>query len=291
MSTLVVTAANEPYVPLLRDLIASLAEHKAACKLSIAVLDLGLEPATRDEIAREVTHVVTPSWPFKPHPKFGNDSKYLARAARPFLPDLIPGYATYIWLDADIWVQQRLGLEWLIDATRGVDLAAVPTLHRAYVLKPQDFAWLHGRYAMAFGASLANELIARAYYNSGVMSARAGSKLWRAFAERFQTALDRWEGDFLSDQAVLNAVIAFDDVSVNRLPARANWLCHLAPPLWNQKTKVLTEPALPFEPLLIVHNTFDAKQATHPLRTLTGQLRNAQLTRSSIQQLAYSESQ
>ena len=57
MSALVVTAANELYAPLLRDLIASLADHRNACKLAIAVLDLGLEPATRDEIAREVEHV------------------------------------------------------------------------------------------------------------------------------------------------------------------------------------------------------------------------------------------
>lgn len=291
MSTIVVTAANEPYVPLLRDLIASLAEHRSSCKLAIAVLDLGLEPASRDEIAREVEHVVTPTWMFKAHAKFSADRKFLARAARPFLPDLLPAYATYIWLDADVWVQQRLGLEWLIDAAKGVDLAAVPTVHRAYSFRQQDIAWVHGRYVMAFGSAIANELVVQAYYNSGVMAVRAGSTLWRAFTDRFQAALDRWEGDFLSDQAVLNAVIAFDSITVNRLPARANWLCHLAPPLWNEKAKVLTEPALPFEPLLIVHNTFDAKQREMPIKTLTGQLRSTQLTRSGIQQLAYSDSQ
>jgi lipopolysaccharide biosynthesis glycosyltransferase len=291
MSALIVTCADEPYAQLLRDLLASLLPHRDALKFKIAVLDLGLTPATHAEIKTHVDHLVAPQWMFKPHGKFESERKYLSRAARPFLPELVPGYATYIWLDADTWVQQRLGLEWLIDAARGVDIAAVPAMHRSYVFGVNDINWLHQRYAMSLGPGLANELTGLPYFNSGVMAARASSRFWRALAERFQTALDRWEGDFLSDQAIVNAVIALDALSVNRLPAKANWLCHLAPPLWNEKTKLLTEPALPFEPLLIVHNTFDDKTRERPLRTLTGQQRTAQLTRSSIQRLAYSESQ
>jgi lipopolysaccharide biosynthesis glycosyltransferase len=291
MSTLVVTAANELYASLATDLIASLAEHREPLKLHVAVLDLGLEPASRDALQRSVEHVVTPTWMFKPHPKFASDPKYLSRAARPFLPELIPGYATYIWLDADTWVQQRLGLEWLIDAARGVDLAAVPTMHRCYAFAQHDIAWLHQRYAMAFGPALANELVQQPYFNAGVIAARAGSHFWRAFAHRFQTALDRWQGDFLSDQAIVNAVISLDGLNVNRLPARANWLCHLSPPLWSDKQKLLVEPALPFDPLLIVHNTYDDKHKQRTIRTIAGQQRMASLTRSGIQNLAYSESQ
>lgn len=291
MSTLVVTAANEPYAGLVGDLVSSVVEHRDALKVHVAVLDLGLSTASRDGLKSAADHVVTPAWMFKPHAKFSADTKYLARAARPFLPEIVPGYGTYIWLDADTWVQHRLALEWLIDAARTVDLAAVPTMHRSYVFGQQDVGWLHQRYAMAFGEALANELIQQPYFNSGVMAARAGSQLWRAFAARFQRALDRWEGDFLSDQAVLNAVVAMDGINVNRLPARMNWLCHLAPPFWNEKVKALVEPAMPFDPLLIVHNTFDDKRKERPIKTLTGQLRTAQLTRSSIRSLAYSDSQ
>jgi lipopolysaccharide biosynthesis glycosyltransferase len=291
MSAVIVTAADESYAPLLRDLLNSLAVHKAALDFRIAVLDLGLAPSTRGEIETQAERVVSPSWMFKPHAKFAADRKYLSRAARPFLPDLVPGHAIYLWLDADAWVQQRQGLEWLIDAARGVDIAAVPTVHRAYAFRTQDLAWLHERYAMAFGAGLAGELIQQPYFNSGVMAIRAGSRLWKVYAERFQSALERWQGDFLSDQAILNAAIALDRLAVNRLPAKANWLCHLALPLWNAKTKALTEPALPFKPLLIVHNTFDEKQRERSLLDLSGQPRRAQLTRTSIQLLAHSESQ
>jgi lipopolysaccharide biosynthesis glycosyltransferase len=291
MSVLVVTAADENYAPLLRDLLSSLAIHKTTLNFRVAVLDLGLTPSTRSEIETQVDQVISPKWMFKSHPKFDADTKYLSRAARPFLPDLMPGHAIYVWLDADTWIQQRQGLEWLIDAARGVDIAAVPTLHRAYVFRAQDLSWLHERYAMAFGASLANELVQQPYFNAGVMAIRAGSGLWRVYAERFQSALDRWEGDFLSDQAILNAAIILDRLAVNRLPAKVNWLCHLALPLWNAKTKLLVEPALPFEPLLIVHNTFNEKQQEQMLSDGSGQPRRTQLTRTSIQLLVHSDSQ
>jgi len=114
MSTVIVTAADEGYAPLLRDLLNSLAAHKAALDFRIAVLDLGLAPSTRRELETQVDRVISPSWMFKPHAKFAADPKYLSRAARPFLPDLVPGHSIYIWLDADTWLQQRQGLEWLI---------------------------------------------------------------------------------------------------------------------------------------------------------------------------------
>ena len=100
--------------------------------------------------------------------------RYLSRAARPFLPELIRGYAVYVWLDADTWVQQPLGLRWLIDATKGEDLAAVPTIHPAYKFTDRDRSWLYKRYRMAFGDSLAREL------SSDLMLTRASSPRARA---------------------------------------------------------------------------------------------------------------
>ena len=75
---------------------------------------------------------------------------------------------------------------------------------------------------MALGEGIARERAAMPYVNAGVMAFKAGSPFWRAYAGRFQAALDRWEGDFLSDQAILNAAIHLDRMNVRRLPARAN---------------------------------------------------------------------
>jgi hypothetical protein len=285
-SNIVVAAADEKYAPLLRDLLDSLEPHRANLAFDIAVLDLGLDERTREEFASRVEHLVTPQWPFKPHPQFDADRRYLSRAARPFLPELIRGYAVYVWLDADTWVQRPLGLRWLIDAPKGVDLAAVPTIHPAYKFTDRDRSWLYKRYRMGFGDALARELSSRPYVNTGAFAARAGSRLWRCYAARFQTALDRWDGPFLSDQAVINATIRYDLLAMRPLPAKANWLCHLAPPLWDAATGLLVEPVSPFEPLLIVHNTFDDKTREWPLKTTTGQPHKTRLTRSGIQALS-----
>lgn len=285
-ASVIVTAADENYAPLLRDLLDSLEPHRAHLNFAIAILDIGLDAATRDNLAHRVEHIVAPHWPFKPHAHFDADRRYLSRAARPFLPELIRGYATYVWLDADTWVQQPLGLQWLIDAAKAADIAAVPAIHATYKFTERDRAWLHERYSMAFGEGLARELASEPYVNAGVFAARAGSRLWRSYAERFQTALDRWQGTFLSDQAVINAAIRFDRLLLQRLPAKTNWLCHLAPPLWNATTGFLVEPAAPFDPLLIVHNTFDDKTGQWPLKTTTGQPCKTRLTRSAIQALS-----
>lgn len=291
MNAVIVTSANEKYAALLRDLLDSLEPHRGALRFAIACLDLGLTEATRNEISRRVEHLVAPQWPFRPHAQFDQERHYLSRAVRPFLPDIVPGYAIYIWLDADVWVQQPLGLRWLMDAALTADIAAVPTVHRSYAFSARDTDWLTERYRMALGDGLARELSALPYINSGVMALKAGSPLWRNFAERFQTALDRWQGSFLSDQAIVNATIHLDGLKLQRLPAKANWLCHLALPGLNEQSRCLVEPAMPFDPLLIVHNTFDNKNMEFELQTQKSQPRTTRLTHSAIKSLTYSDNQ
>jgi lipopolysaccharide biosynthesis glycosyltransferase len=285
MKAVIVTAADEKYAPLLRDLLSSIEPHCISLKIDTACLDLGLAPETRDEMSAKVDRLVAPHWPFKPHPVFNNDPRHLSRAARPFMPDLVPGYDVYVWLDADVWAQSATGLQWLVEAALTADIAAAPTLHRAYEFSQRDLSWLFERFRMAHDDDTARKLISLPYVNAGVLAVRAGSPFWRRYAERFQAALDRWKGNFLSDQAVVNATIHLDAVRLQPLPCRVNWLCHLAPPVWDPDTRRLCEPSLPYEPIHIVHNTFDNKAAVVPLRDVNGQPRKTRLTYSAINSL------
>ncbi len=142
---------------------------------------------------------------------------------------------------------------------------------------------------MAFGEQIARQLIQNAYMNSGVMAISADSRFWPSVARRFQQALDRWDGNFLSDQAIINATIALDDLRFERLPARTNWICHLSRPLWDPLRKRLAEPAIPFEPILIVHNTFNTKTLEHELPAMDGRNRKTGLTYAAISVLAGSD--
>ena len=286
MKHVIVTAADEAYAALLLDLLDSLRPHAGKLEFAIACLDLGLSPSTRSQVADLADHVVDPQWPFRPHTQFDKDRRFLSRAARPFLRDLVPGYSTYIWLDADVWVQHALGLKWLLEAADGTDIAAAPTVHRCYAFKAQDVGWMRMRYRMAFGEPTANQLMQNPYVNSGVMAIPGNSKFWPKVANRFQDALDRWEGTFLSDQAIINGALLLDDLKFERLPARVNWICHLSRPLWDPARKQLVEPAMPFDPILILHNTFNDKALDHDIFAMDGRPRKTKLTYSAISSLS-----
>jgi hypothetical protein len=278
MKHIVVTAADEAYEDLLFGLIDSLLPHLGTLKLSLGCLDIGLSPAARTRLAALPVTMVTPTWPFRPHTRFDATPTYLSRAVRPFLPDLFPGFETYIWMDADSWLQQAEGLKWLIAASAYADLVGIPTVHRTYTFRPKDISWLATRYEMAFGPETAKRLMQQSYLNSGVFAAPARSRFWNLFATRFQGALENWSGEFLSDQAVINAVAQLDGLRCEKLPAQANWICHLSLPVWDGGRQLFCVPAMPFEPLMVLHNTFTAKQKTHTVRSLKSPPVQTQLT-------------
>jgi hypothetical protein len=113
----------------------------------------------------------------------------------------------------------------------------------------------------------------------------AASPVWQRFIDRFQEALDRWDGDFLSDQAVLNAVVHLDNPKYERLPSKVNWICHLARPRWDHARLMLVEPAMPFEPISIIHNTFNDKSVGVDISALNGATLNTTMTFSGISDL------
>jgi len=282
---IIVTAADEKYASLVLDLVQSLLPHRGTLNFDIGCLDLGLSPETASALAKAGVTLGKPEWQFRPHEKFSADRKNLSRAARPFLRDLFSGYSVYVWVDADAWVQHPVGLHWLIQASKWADIAAVPTVHRSYTLSPIDVNWLFKRYAMAFGDETARKLMALPYLNAGVYALPSKSPVWQQYIQRFQEALDRWDGDFLSDQAVLNAVVQLDNPRYERLPASVNWICHLGRPRWDQTKGMLVEPAMPFEPISIVHNTFNDKSIGVDITALNGTTHITPMTWSAIRKL------
>src|SRR5258706_9910633 len=107
MKAIVVTAADEAYAALAAGLLESLAPHRAALGLDVGVLDLGLSMQSKEQFSKSGAQVLVPPWPFRPHAQFGDDLKWRARASRPFLRDLFPGYESYLWLDADTFVDRK----------------------------------------------------------------------------------------------------------------------------------------------------------------------------------------
>jgi lipopolysaccharide biosynthesis glycosyltransferase len=277
MSVLVVSAADESYALLLLDLVASLRAIERPT-FGIGCLDLGLSNETLQALLFFGIDIVKPQWPFRPHPLFDERPKYLSRVIRPFLPTYFPGHETYLWLDADCWVQNGGALIDLVLAASENGLACVPAVDRAYFHSAKSRQWSHQRYQMALGKQEADELIQFNYINGGVFALQQRAPHWRAWQERFQRALDRWEGDFLSDQAILNALIYLDRMPAALLPSEYNWICHLATPMWAARKREFVSPYLPWQTLGIIHNTFDDKNIEAPIRSRAGDMFPSKLT-------------
>jgi hypothetical protein len=285
MPVLVVSAADQAYADLLLDMVRSV-RAAGLPDFRIGCLDLGLDAATREILSGLADHIAKPDWPFKPHPVFDARPTYLARAIRPFLPNYFPGFDAYIWLDADCWVQMGEALKTLAQVASGAAMAVVPAVDRSYFHHFRSRRWVFERYCMALGREAAKQLLLYSYINTGVFALKNGAPHWRAWEQNFQKALDRWEGTFLSDQAVLNALIYIERLPAIMMPAEYNWLCHLALPMWAPERKLLVSPNFPWSPLGIIHNTFRTKQRAVQLRSTNGQTITTELTYTAYRALA-----
>ncbi len=181
----------------------------------------------------------------------------------------ISGHRLYLWIDANAWVQNGRAVELFIEGARQTDqasgqpcLAVVPELACSY--RNSFGAWqefhdvIHKSYVDAFDEATANELVRYPLINSGVFAMRAEAPHWQAWAETLKASLQR-KTTSLSEQAAINHVVYRQKLPAAFLPSWCNWICHHAPPRRDAESAKLTEPALPYQRLWIVHRTLWTK--------------------------------
>lgn len=260
MRTLICTAADEAFAPLLRGLVLSLRQWEPRPYTSVACLDVGLGPRTREWLAGYAEHVVEPGWDLPVAAQLRVERPYLrAITARPFLPRYFPGYDVYLWIDADAWVQERFAIDWYLAVAAGGLLAATPQVDRAYRQTAHLVRWRTRRLQAYFGAGAAARASWETYFNSGVFALRAGAPHWRAWAEAFAQGLESTRGTLCEDQTALNYALWARQLPVGPLPAVCNWLCHLAPPAFDADHSKFCEPLFPRHRIGIMHLTAKTK--------------------------------
>ncbi|BBK32460.1 hypothetical protein EDC65_4970 [Stella humosa] len=251
MPCVVVTAWDPPNGALLAGLLASLDRLSPAWPVRVLVPDAAVA-------AGRATVIL--DGPFA-------DAVTRARA---WLPQTVPGFDRYIWLDSATWVQTADALPVLAEAAPGDALSACYEIDRGYRPFFADAGMWH-RYRAAtdavFGREAANLGWLCAFANGGVMALDAAAPHWAAWASTIRAGWERRSAAAPSlpfADLALNVALLRHKLPVAPLPATWNWLCHLAAPTWDGAR--LVEPGYPGQPIRIVHLSGQARSAVMRLR-------------------------
>lgn len=255
--TVIITAADEAFMPLLRGLLLSL-QDLCSPHIRLAVFDLGLSPSSRAWVATQVDEIQIPNWDLPiAHDLMDEKAHLRALTCRPFLPLYFPGYQTYIWLDADTWVQNSFAIDWLIDGAAAGALAACPESDRCYRWTDKADGWRRQRLDAAFGAASLRFLDKLPYVNAGVFALRGDAMHWALWGKHYRMALSNSKGRAVSDQTALNHALWTESLPLNPLPALCNWTIHLGLPSWDKEHRSFVEPFIPRREIGILHLTGD----------------------------------
>ena len=273
MRLLIVTAANESFAPLLKNLVSSLFQWGPLRQTELGVLDLDLSPDTLKWLHGYTDKIVIPEWDLPVHPDLARDKPWLrAMTARPFLPRHFPGYDMYLWLDADTWVQQWFAIDWLVEAAQTGKLAIVPEIDRFYKHHLEFVRWRINRLRCYFGSVPINTLLTECYFNSGVFALNGDAPHWELWGKWLWKGLQACGGSVATDQTALNYTLWMERLPIYPLPTRCNWNCHLALPEYRMSTGLFHEPGLPGDPIGIMHLTSEMKNKSVQVGGANGRL-------------------
>jgi hypothetical protein len=252
---LIASGCDRAYFPLLRDAVLSvLAQRRNA---AIGVLDFGLSPDQQQWLADRVTHLVRPGWDVDFPDRGRTPEIRKAQLSRPFLRRHFPGYESYLWIDADAWLQDWRAVEIYLAAAGRDKIAITPEIDRAYkrhYKRPKAFGWTLSWkcYRQAFGWRVADRLGRNPILNCGVFALHHDAPHWEAWARIIAQVAQRTRF-FYIEQTALNYVIFAERLPANLLPAYCNWMPGDAAPAFDAQRGLFVEPYAPHEVIGIMH--------------------------------------
>ena len=299
-SPTIICAANANYFPLLRQAVQSVNDQGLRDRMSLSILDLGLEAEQLDELAPLVDATAPAEWDFDFPGRDGFPDYFRAMTARPHLPRYFPGHDIYMWLDADAWVQDAGAVEIYLDAAARGLLAVTPEMDRSYSAfykrpRPYHRTQNFRAYRWNYGWQAADRLARNPILNSGVFALAGDAPHWEIWQAALKKALCR-PAPFrsrqslyahVSEQTAMNYMVYADGAPATFLPATCNWFCGKGLPMWDTAAGRLVEPHAPHQTLGIVHLAGDGVQnRVFKMQTTAGGTIDSQLTYDAVKALA-----
>ena len=263
-SNAIVTLADSKYFELLEELIDSIQSHEESKNVSICVLDAGLTKDQVSKLKKKVFSVKKAEWDIKvPGYKVLKKEWLKSQVSRAFLPKYFPNFTKYLWIDCDAWVNSWSTVELYFRACDNGKLGITQSIGPGYRIMSK-VKWLLGKiaiiksqnykHAKASGIedSISRKLAFAPHINIGVFSLEKDSECWRVWQKNLKKTLAKGKV-FGSEGLAINIAVYHDNVDVEFLPLKCNWITSHLLPKYDSKENTFVEPYLPNEKIGIIH--------------------------------------
>jgi len=263
---IIVTAADEQYMSLARELVLSIRNLSFAVPFDLGMLDVGLSAESRAWLAAQGVKVVTAKSDIDyPGRDVWEQKKpgFRTLTARLFMRNYFPDYKTYMWIDADIWVQTPDAINCMLaEAAKSDAIHIACELDRCYKTFFDHAAIWHifrDWYATNYGDDVAGAMTLKPMLNAGTWAMAHHSPVWEAWQAIYTSALQRLndatDKSFMADQLGLNMLLYLNKMPHVLLPATFNWITFYALPMFDPASGLYVEPAPPYRPISQLHLT------------------------------------
>ena len=260
---IIVSSADSKYFFLLKELFLSLDKSGILSDYQFSILDTGLTEEQRIFFLDNSVIIKEAIWN-TPVPKFkilGRDN-LKTQVARAYLPDYFEDYRLYIWLDADMWLNDIKSFNLYEKGALNNKLTIVPQSDRAYV-KNANVEWLFGfpkkiktinykNISKSISKSLGRKYAFHSSLNAGAFAINDNVNIWKCFQKNIKLAAKKGR-IFGTDQVALALSIYEDGLPSEFLPAYCNWMCEFNMPKFDSENGQFVEPYIPNHPIALVH--------------------------------------
>ena len=260
---IIISSSDSKYFFLVKELYLSLMKHNILNEYDFAVLNTGMNKNQIDYLRDNKIKVKDAIWNTKvPSYKILGRDHLKTQVARAFLPDYFENYKVYIWLDADLWIND---LESFLLYEKGAlqnNLTITPQSDRAY-FNNAKVEWFMNfptkvktinfkNISKSVSKKLAKKYAFYSTLNAGAFAISDSDEIWKCFQKNINLAAKRGR-IFGTDQVALALSVHEDKVPTQFLPSYCNWMCEFHLPIFDEKKNKFLEPYLPYHPIGLIH--------------------------------------
>ncbi len=260
---IIISSSDEKYFHLLKELLESVRYNKLNEEFDFGVLDTGLSDNQIDYLNNQNIIIKKAEWNVNVSQLKVRGRSHLKNiVARAFLPDYFEGYNTYVWLDADTWINHKETFLLFEKGCHNDKICITPQVDRSYG-ELAKVEWIfsfpkriktinYKNISRSMSKKLARKYALYPTLNGGAFSINDNFKTWNIFQKNIKVALKKGR-IFGSDQVALAISIFEDKLNCEFLPAYTNWMCEFHLPKFDETNKIFVEPFLPNHPIGLMH--------------------------------------